>query len=319
MKIRSGFSRGEDGLALYWRSVGEGPPMVCCNGVGVSVSWWRSFVEAFAPRHRILLWDYPGHGLSEVPRDPGRTDFGIARLARELQRLIEAHELERPVLAGHSMGCQVIFEHQRQFPGSVRALVPMQGSAGRALATFMNQAATSPMMHGVRLLLRHNRRLIHWLPQMAFHGPLPAKVARGLSLVDRQTISMVDFHSYLKHLGDINWQVFVEAAVAADEHDAWDTLAQLDLPVLVVAAEHDLFTPLSLSRRMVELLPRAELAVVERGSHAAPLEQPAYITARVDRFLITQAFPELDLPPLTPAPAGQSAAASPGGSPPRGS
>jgi len=307
MNMRSGFVTSDDGLAIYWRSTGIGPPIVCCNGAGVSTGWWRNFVDTFADRHQLVLWDYPGHGLSERPRDPTRADLSIDRMARDLQAVIQASGAERPVLAGHSMGCQVIFEHRHQYPDGSRALIPMQGTAGSVLATFMNTPGTSTMMRRTRKLVRGTARVSRWLPHLAFRGPLPRRVAHRLSLVDRHYISRVDFHSYLKHLGDIDWHVFVETAVAADEHDAWDSLPGILAPVLVVAAEHDLFTPLHLSRRMSRILPNAELVVLIGGSHAAPLEQPQRITARVDQFLRQRAYPELDLPPIAAAPGPRSA------------
>ncbi len=318
MTIRSGFFQSEDGLAIHWRSAGEGPPLVCNNGVGVSVGWWRSFVDSFAPRHQVVVWDYPGHGLSQAPRDPSVTDLSVPRLARDLQRVMQASGAHRPVLVGHSLGCQVIFEHHRLYPEAARALIPMLGSAGSTLSTFMNQPGTSALMRRTRGVVRGTSWVSRWLPQLAFHGPLPPRIARRLALVNRHTISRVDFQSYLKHLGDINWHVFVETAVAADEHDAWDTLPRIQVPVLVVAAERDLFTPLHLSRRMARILPNSELLVLEGGSHAAPLEQPDRIEARVDRFLRLQVFPELELRPI-PGHGQRSARGSQAGSGPPGS
>ncbi len=299
MEIRSGFITSEDGLAVYWRSIGSGPPIVCCNGVGVSTQWWSGFVQDFSRRHRMVVWDYPGHGLSDVPRDPTGADLGVPRLARDLQRVIDASGVERPVLAGHSLGCQVIIEHQRTRPEASRALIPMLGSAGGTLKTFMDTPWTSGMMRYTRSAVRRTSRVSRWLPHLAFHGPLPPVVATRLALVDRHYISRVDFLSYLKHLGHINWHVFVETAVAADEHDAWDALPDIEVPVLVVAAEHDLFTPLHLSRRMARILPSSELLVLVGGSHAAPLEQPTRIKLGVDRFLRRRVYPELDLAPIT--------------------
>ncbi len=103
--LRSGFLSSEDGLRISWRAVGSGPPIVCCNGIGVASSWWRCFVDSFCQRHRMIVWDYPGHGLSEAPREPRSADLSIGRLSRDLARVIGHCCTEKPVIAGHSMGC----------------------------------------------------------------------------------------------------------------------------------------------------------------------------------------------------------------------
>ena len=52
-----------------------------------------------------------------------------------------------------------------------------------------------------------------------------------------------------------------------------------------MAGEKDTFTPASLSTFMAETIPKAELLVVEGGTHAAPIEAHERINARITEFL----------------------------------
>ena len=81
--VRSGFARTDDGLELYWRAVGSGEPaLVCCNGVGVSTFFFKYVVEHFRERHRVVVWDYRGHGRSSLPPEPiDDADLSIDRCA----------------------------------------------------------------------------------------------------------------------------------------------------------------------------------------------------------------------------------------------
>ena len=54
----------------------------------------------------------------------------------------------------------------------------------------------------------------------------------------------------------------------------------------LIAAERDTFTPMWLSRKMVQSIPGAEFLVLADGSHAALIEQPDTIQHRIDRFLV---------------------------------
>jgi len=75
MHVEEGFVEGCDGTRLFFRSVGSGPDMVACNGIGVSTFFWKKFEEHFSARFRFTTWDYRGHGRSDPPRDPARLDM----------------------------------------------------------------------------------------------------------------------------------------------------------------------------------------------------------------------------------------------------
>ena len=50
---QQGFARTDDGIEIFYRSIGTGEPaLVCCNGIGVSTFFWEYLVQHFAPEHR---------------------------------------------------------------------------------------------------------------------------------------------------------------------------------------------------------------------------------------------------------------------------
>ena len=61
--FRTGFATATDGVHLYWRSIGTGPTLVCCNGVGVSIFFWKYLVEHYAHRFQIRA-PYPNNDQS---------------------------------------------------------------------------------------------------------------------------------------------------------------------------------------------------------------------------------------------------------------
>lgn len=140
--VRTGFATAADGKRLYWRAIGSGPAITCCNGVGVSVFFWKYLVEHFVGDHTVVVWDYRGHGRSEWPDSIRDADMSIERHAMDLIAVLDAAGIEKTVLVGHSMGCQVILEAYRQHPERVLGLVPMLGTAGRTLETFFDYSGS---------------------------------------------------------------------------------------------------------------------------------------------------------------------------------
>ena len=75
---------------------------------------------------------------------------------------------------------------------------------------------------------------------------------------------------------------------AADRtHDTLDRLPMIGVPTLVVAAEHDLLTPLGEGRQVAQAIPHAQLHMFtgDGSSHAALLERGGDFLAVVEGFL----------------------------------
>jgi len=79
--------------------------------------------------------------------------------------------------------------------------------------------------------------------------------------------------------------IFLRTMESAADHTAWEHLSKIDVPTLIVAADHDRFTPLWLSQRMHREVPQSEMLVVPSGSHTAVIELPELISLRIERFL----------------------------------
>jgi pimeloyl-ACP methyl ester carboxylesterase len=123
----------------------------------------------------------------------------------------------------------------------------------------------------------------------AVWGRVPAAVAFRVACAGRELdadrVQEDDFQRYWEHAALMDPDVFLRMLEHAGAHDARGFLEQVEVPTLVVAAEHDTFTPLPLALEMAAAIPTAELEVLEGASHAAPVEQPDRIADRVEEFL----------------------------------
>lgn len=281
----SGRAVADDGVGLAWQSFGEGPAIVCCNGVGVSTFFWHYVVRQFSDRYRVVVWDYRGHGSSDPVPDPRGGEVGVPRHTQDMRVVLDAAGIDQACFFGHSMGCQVLFEAWRQYPERMLGMVPILGSAGRTLETFFDNPR-SP------LFFRMAGRLVAALDDRthAFVRPLLlSRIAwpftRTMSLVDRYYASRDDMLPYMAHLATLDMRVFIRVVNRLNDHDAWDALPTIDVPVLVIAADNDAFTPVWLSRKMASLIPGAEILVLAEASHAAIIEQPETINHRIERFI----------------------------------
>lgn len=109
-----------EGTDIYYQEAGQGPPLVLLHGnTSCGEAWFQQF-EAFSGRFRTIAYDSVNHGhSSNSPREeeePDRVD--------ELEGFLAALGIERPVLAGNSMGGSTLVRWAARHPGAAAALIP---------------------------------------------------------------------------------------------------------------------------------------------------------------------------------------------------
>lgn len=286
------FALGCDATRLYVRrrtgpeerdgGSADAPTVILCDGVLCDGFIWKYAWDDLAGVGPVAHWHYRGHGRSGAPRDPSRVE--IADFAADLDA-VRRHLGDPPVvLMGHSMGVQVALEAARLRPEGIVGLVLCCGAPGRVTHTF----------HGTNHLARVLPKLLAWVTThselaRAIWSRVPPRLSLRLSFllreVDVENMHEEDLLPYLQHMTHVDFALFVQLLRAAGEHTAEDLLPELRVPTLVVAAERDTFTPPDLARAMAETIPAGQFFLLERGSHAALIEQPDLVRVRVTKFL----------------------------------
>ncbi len=285
MRLRSSYT-APDQTRVWYGLQGQGPTVVLCDGVGCDGYVWPYIMDHFDEDFTILRWHYRGHGNSTEPKDPEHLDlpYLVEDLHGILHELAERKEVNLPViLVGHSMGCQVLLEYAWRFPEDVRAVVPVCGSYGHPLDTFLNSKAFRKVFASLLETVDKLPRFANSIWSRAFTTPLSWPLAARTE-VNADLVSRAEFMPYLRHMGRISAGTFLRMLHFAAHHTTEPWLAEIDKPALVVAGENDNFTPMFLSERMVEKLPDAKLVVLPGGTHTAPLEMPELLNEALESF-----------------------------------
>ncbi|HVH45177.1 MAG TPA: alpha/beta hydrolase [Labilithrix sp.] len=243
---------------------------------------WKYLWNDVAELCDVAHWHYRGHGRSGASTDPDRVD--IETHARDLLA-VRRHLGDEPcILIGHSMGTQVLLEAHRLHPQNVRGLVLLCGSFGKLTQTFRGLPILDALLPKLTAIAESSPALVR-----AFWSRLSPEMALRMALltrdVDPDNIRKEDFLPYIRHVRDVDFPFFLRMLRAAGDYSAEEHLPNIDVPVLIIAAERDTFTPPRLSRFMAERIPNAELVMVPNGSHAVPIEQPDFVGARVREFI----------------------------------
>ena len=94
-----------DGVKLHYLEAGKGQPLVMIPGWSQSAAQFKHQLSGLSDKYRVIAIDMRGHGESDKPT----YGYRIHRLSADVHEFLAAKGLSNVVLAGHSMGCSVIW------------------------------------------------------------------------------------------------------------------------------------------------------------------------------------------------------------------
>ncbi|HEX4634561.1 MAG TPA: alpha/beta hydrolase [Rhizomicrobium sp.] len=112
---------------------GSGPPLVFLPGLGNTAHTFDKFALNFTGKHHVYAITRRGIGLSSIP-EPTIANYDADRLGDDVIAVIDHLKLERPVLAGWSIGGEELSSIGSRHSGKVSGLVYLD--AGYAYAFY---------------------------------------------------------------------------------------------------------------------------------------------------------------------------------------
>lgn len=256
-----------------------GPPLILIHATGFLAALWRPIAERLSARFRVVAMDQRGHGQSDKPPDGYRFDV----FADDLQRLIEALELESPIAAGHSSGGTTIVAHAARHSGVIRRAVLIEPILPSA-AWFEN---TGPERTPNTMAVAARKRRAVWPGRDELFDAYRTRPAfrtwqeEMLRLyVDEGTRSRDDGQVELLCPPELEAQFFDAVA----DLDSPTLLPKLVCPTLVLwGAGGDLRE--RTESIVADGLPNARTVVVPDTTHFLPQERPDEVGRLIEEFL----------------------------------
>jgi len=248
-KAMAEFTVERDGVTLAGEETGEGPAVVLLHGLTATRRYVVMGSRALERSgHRVLAYDARGHGRSSPA--PAYT---YEALAGDLLAVLDARGIGRALLAGASMGAHTAVRF---------ALDHGDRAAGLCLIT----PAYTPEGHAESI--ERWDALAAGLRRGGVEGFVAAYGEPAVPEQWRETVVKV-LHQRLsahEHPGAV--ADALEQVPRSRAFEAWDELAELELPTVVVASrdEADPGHPFAVGARYAEAIPGAELRSEEPGS-----------------------------------------------------
>ncbi len=227
------------GHALRLDVQGEGAPVFALlHGLVDTLEIWDEVAPELARFGRVVCFDQRGHGESSAPPGP----YQRLDLARDAIAVLDALEIPRAVLVGHSMGGIVSMATSLAFPDRVAGLV-LVGTASRC-----------------------NEKTAAWYERIAQAGEREGNAGLARSIYGRKSSKQVHGDAAgISHVTRMLGSLYSDPLTPR--------LAEIACPVRLLVGENDPMGPRA-SVSIEEALPDASLEVVPGCGHWIHLEEP---------------------------------------------
>jgi pimeloyl-ACP methyl ester carboxylesterase len=244
---------------------GSGEPVVLLHGLGNRRKCWRPVIDLLTSRRELLAVDLPGFG--ESPPDETGTALSIADHADRIERLFAEAGIERPHVAGNSMGGGIALElGRRQAVRSVTTFSPI-GFWGRPGEEWCRWALRTGYEAGHRLPPQMQSLIAARLSLFIFSFGKPFKAPAAEVLSTRED--------------GLAAPGFLDALSFGLNYRFEDSVGLRDLPLTVAWGKRDVLLPYWVqAARARRMLPRARHVTLPRCGHVPFYDDPE-LCARV--------------------------------------
>src|ERR1700730_12552252 len=259
-----------DGLTIAAQEWGNpnGPEILFVHGFSQSyLSWMRQTDSDLAKEFHIVTYDLRGHGNSDKPLDAARYRDSKA-WGDEVQAVIDAAGLKRPVLVGWSYSGRVILDY-----------VATHGAGGISGINFVDAS--------IKFIPEYVGDNLKNLPLMASEDMLTNINATRVFLhgcFSKQP-SADDFETMLA----FNMMVppKVRAGLGGRPLDATAVMSKLTIPVLVSHGAEDKNAKLDTAKYTASVIPGAKLSVYDGIGHSPFYEDAPRFNSELAAFVRT--------------------------------
>lgn len=235
--------------------------VVFINSLGSDFRIWDGVVAALGDQFYVVLHDKAGHGLSDLRTGPST----IPDYARDLEALLMHLNLSHVILCGISVGGLIAQSLYHKRPDLVRGMI--LSNTGLKIGTAEMWAARIAAIQAGGISSISDAILERWFaPQYRSNKPTE--------------------HALYKNMLERTPQAgYLACCEAIRDADFTAQAAQIAVPVLCIAGEHDGSTPPALVEAMAVCIPHAKYELVSGAAHLPCIERPEHYAKLISNFI----------------------------------
>ncbi|MBV9170228.1 MAG: alpha/beta hydrolase [Chloroflexi bacterium] len=233
-------------------TAGEGAPLVWLHGINGPQAD-APVIDGLTAKHSVYAPLAPGFNNLEELLDLR----DVHDLAIHYDDVLDALELDRVILAGHSFGAMIAAEYAAHYPKRVEKLILISPVG------LWNDAYPVADLWGV--------------PSPELPKLLYADGSEATQTQSTDVESIVRLVSGMASVARFLWPI--------PDRGLSRRLYRISAPALLVHGQKDAFVPVQYADDFLNALPNATKVVVQGAGHMLPIEQPEAVLTPVQQFL----------------------------------
>ncbi|MBL8046162.1 MAG: alpha/beta hydrolase [Anaerolineales bacterium] len=269
---------------------GNGQPLVLLHGLASNAHIWDLVAPHLAENFRVFALDQRNHGLTDAAED----GFDFETITRDAYAFVEAMNLERPILVGHSWGASTVLAYAASRavgPFAPAAIVLVDGGL------FAMKDVPGFTWEKAEVMLRPPE--LDGMPVEDFLARMQGFLPAGLYSEAVANIILANFRidEAEKIYRRLPIPKHMQIARAIYEKQTFELFARVRCPILLCPAserprdergEQFLRLKQEGATRAAQTNPRTHTHWFENTIHDVPLQRPAELAEVVRHFVATE-------------------------------
>ena len=250
-----------DNAKIYYETHGEGPPIVLAHGAGGNTLVWWQQIAHFAADYKVVAFDHRGWGRSQCATGHKHARY----FANDMRAVMDDARVERAAVVCQSMGGWTGMQFTLANTERVSCLV-LSGTPGGVQTAGVIEARDA----------RARSRTIDLDRPVAWNEPHQALAPDGFDRNPALAFLYRQMSGLNPPIGDTG---------TGDIGVSPDALGDYNIPTLMVAGAQDRIFPLAVLKEVSQVIPGAQLHIVEEAGHSPYFETPDEFNSVVGAFI----------------------------------
>ena len=254
-------------MKLFFREFGQGHPAIILHGLFGQSDNWVTVGRRIADQFHVYIPDQRNHGQS-----PHTSIHSFPAMADDLAEFIEDHDIENPILIGHSMGGKVAMTYALENPEKVKKLVVVDISPRK-----YPERITHTQVIGQMLNID--------LENTATRGEVEKIL--NLRITDTRVRMFIMKNLYYKIHGKLAWRLNLDAINQSMDllFDGIRSENQYKGPTLFIRGGKSDYVPDDDITLITSLFPEAVIKTISGASHWVHADAPEELCYLLSEFL----------------------------------
>ncbi len=259
------------GNSIAYLRTGKGEPLILVHGITTYSFIWRNLIPGLSKNYDVIAIDLLGCGSSDKPLD---VSYSLKSHSERLYEMISKLGIDKFHLVCHDVGGGIGQIFAVNYPDKIFDL------------TVINTVAYD--FWPVQPIIAMRTPIIRQLAMATLDiGAFKLIVRRGLYHKERVTDELMDYF-WEPMKSKEGRKAFLHFAKCLDNNNLMeieDDIRKLNLPVLIIRADADVYLGESIALKLHEEIPNSKLLRIETAGHFIQEDEPEMLVSNILSFI----------------------------------